>query len=806
MHIYNIIRGRHIVLSLIFLLCVAISSGFGAHAQNAGDMEITEVMYHPKSGGEWIEVVNISAAAINMTTLKVGVGSAAKQSITVDGTTPASLPAGGIAVIAKNTTTFKAAYSGYSGNLYSSAFSLPDTNGTEVALYDSAGTVKVHTVTYNTDPRTNGTGSSLHVGLNGLIIPGPATPGALEVNPITQSYAQFSGGVAVASSITGSTDATGFVFLDAADVITLQVLHPEALPDNLTAKVTVGGTEKTMTASAGATAIRKNFTYTVVSGDTDGRITYTILSSGSVIKSGAVTHQGKVAAIDKTAPTLSFAMEAPNSITSRKQVTVTVTDTSPPEEVEYKIHTAACTTSLIYAAASDAKTIPVVTKTGEGGAETHTASAILFGTEYNTKYFCVKATDRAGRVAYSASPQITGITALTAEITELSYVTDEGGEWIEIVNSGSSSVTVTDLTLRIGSNTDSITHRSGATALANGDVAVIVKNSDLSDFRREYPSYDGPLFTAYISLTDAGSTITLRDSEKDIDSVTYAKSDGAFKNGNTLHVLSTGEIVEGPPTPGTAPVASGRTQRSSVSSPRTEQIARVNADLPTMRVRQFDGSESNVTPGQNIFFTSNDTVQVQVIIDDDDTRYTSANVNEKVVTVYTMTVAGKAQVERVSRINYYNGNAYLTYTIKFYHVGGSAGDAEDNRVTLNFTITDADGTVGSKRNRVTVVRRSTAPSLVSATSATVLGFAAAAADNIVVPVTVSNIAFGDWARVSYAGSCNDGRTNFMARNGGQGVVYGLETGDSHTDCAVQLTDSAGNAGSSLTLPQIIVGE
>ncbi len=795
----NIRYSWFFISSVVFLVLFAFSFLFTVSAQSANDVEITEVMYSPHKGGEWIEIINTSSAAVDLSTLKVGVNDGTKRSISTHGTTTASLAAGAVAVIAASASDFSTAYSGYSGPLYSSSFTLPDTNGTGVALYASNGATKVHAVTYNTDARANGTGISLHVGLNARLVAAPPTPGEIAVNPI-ESFTPITAGVSVSSSIANGTAAGDLTLLDTGDVITLRVFHASALPSGVTAKISIGAVERTMTASSGATAINKEFTYTVAADDPSGRITYTIKKGSDTLRTGAVTHDGNPAVIDTDTPSVAFSMTAPTGNTSRKKITATITDTSPPTEVSYKMHTSACADKAAYdGVATEAKTVPVVTETDDEGVKTHTATINLFGSDNNNKYVCMKVTDLANHTAYSSSDEITGITALTVEISEMSYVSTEGGEWIEIVNSGSSTITVVDdLAIVDGGSPKSITHRSGGTTIANGDVAVIVKNGDLNTFRSEYPSHSGPLFTASISLTDSGETIGLRSGSTVIDSVTYKRSNGAYKNGKTLHILSTGEIVEGAPTPGIAAVAGER-----VEPPEEELVVeaavQVDVDRPVVDVREFDG-KSSVTAGQNIFFTTKDSVTVKVKIADNDTRYSSSNVSDRVSVTMTATDASAARYEK-GKVTYGSGNVYIVYTV---HFSPASGVAKDNRVKLSFAVTDDDDTMSSKRNVLVFVRNTSSPTLISGTSASVLGFAGADSDNVVVPTTVSGIQPGDWLSVGYNNVCGDGLLKFMVRNGGYGVPYELDTGR-YESCTITVTDTAGNASSALTLPTVIVG-
>ena len=188
----------------------------------------------------------------------------------------------------KDATTFLAQNTGYTGSIYTASITLPETDGTEVALYDSSN-AKIHTITYNMSDRIKETGMSLHVGLDGSLVAAPATPGAIVVYPVSSSHAIAPSGMAVSSSVTNGTNGGDLVFLDTNDVITLRVLHTEKIPSGATAELYIGATKKDMTAQSGATDIYKEFRYTVVAGDPSGLVTYAIKKGTESLITGAVT-------------------------------------------------------------------------------------------------------------------------------------------------------------------------------------------------------------------------------------------------------------------------------------------------------------------------------------------------------------------------------------------------------------------------------------------------------------------------------------------------------------------------------------
>ena len=468
-----------------------------AHAQSAGDVEITEIAYNPRSGGEYIEIIN-TGGDIDLTTLKIGVGDGEKLAITAHSGTANTLTTGTVAIIAKDASVFISGHAGHAGLIYTAAFDLPDTNGT-VALFDATGTTEINSVVY-TAIQTGKTDVSLHVGLDGELVVAPATPGRVEVNPI-KSYTAVEPTIAVASSVgqKNKQEINDAVFLNTDAVITLHVFRTRDLPSGTAVKLHIGNSQREMVAGNGGTDTSKSFTYTVTADDPSGNITYTVRNGDEELKNGTLIDQGKRVYIDRVAPVIAFAITSPTDNTSRKQITVGITESAPPENISYKMHDAACGTEEVYTAATETEQTVKVTA-ADGGK--HTATIVLFGTENNDKYVCVKVTDLLEQTAYASFGQITGITDLTVEISEIKYSGSGESEWVEIVNSGTVPVTVSGLVIDDG-GLKSIAYDSGGageTALEHGDVAVITDSAE--KFRIENPSFAGQLFVASLSLTN----------------------------------------------------------------------------------------------------------------------------------------------------------------------------------------------------------------------------------------------------------------------------------------------------------------
>ena len=300
---------------------------------------------------------------------------------------------------------------------------------------------------------------------------------------------------------------------------------------------------------------------------------------------------------------------------------------------------------------------------------------------------------------------------------------------------------------------------------------------------------------AHSAWGDSGDTLGLYLTATDVtaDSIVYTKENGAYGNGKTLHVDSNGNIFEGDPSPGSI-----TTPALDIGLLGAAQKMNYPEDV-LVKIIKFDNK--SITEGQNLFFTTKDSVKVVFSMQDKETKYTDSNLSTYLTdTLVTASGAGGKRAVRSPVSDKGGGIVEVTYTIYFSEQGGSA---TDNRITVYPKLTDEESLVNSKRSAVTVVRHSTAPTLVNGTNATVLGFAGG--DSVIVPVTVSGLALGDWLAPIYNGSCGDGQTAYLARNGGHGMYYNLSVG-TYVSCTLSATDSAGNTATAITLPEIIVGQ
>src|SRR3989338_825587 len=116
-------------------------------------------------------------------------------------------------------------------------------------------------------------------------------------------------------------------------------------------------------------------------------------------------------------------------------------------------------------------------------------------------------------------------------ISEIMYDlegSDANREWIEIYNSGSSVVNITEWRLFEGDSNHVLT-AVGSETLATGGYAVIA--DDPEKFREDWPSFSGRLFDSSFSLSNTGGTLVLRCCSGgdllDRDFISYSGDSGA---------------------------------------------------------------------------------------------------------------------------------------------------------------------------------------------------------------------------------------------------------------------------------------
>ncbi len=142
-------------------------------------------------------------------------------------------------------------------------------------------------------------------------------------------------------------------------------------------------------------------------------------------------------------------------------------------------------------------------------------------------------------------------------ISEIMYDLAEGGdtgrEWVEVQNTGSESVNLTEWKLYENDTNHGLKAMSSET-FAPGAYAIISDNP--AKFATDWPSYSGLVFDSAFALNNSGETLILRCCGKeptDRDSVTYNNTGGGSGDGLSLH-RNGSSLTAAQPSPGSGAV------------------------------------------------------------------------------------------------------------------------------------------------------------------------------------------------------------------------------------------------------------
>jgi hypothetical protein len=159
-----------------FIAIVAIFFIIATPAAAFASVKFTEIMYDAPgadTGREWIEITNMGTSSVDLAGYKLFESGVNHNLTPVQGTS--TLIAGESAIITADMQKFLADYPAYTGTIFKSPFSLPNTSGS-FALKDKTLAI-VDSVSYSSTMGANGDGNSLH--LNGVSwVPGAPNPGS----------------------------------------------------------------------------------------------------------------------------------------------------------------------------------------------------------------------------------------------------------------------------------------------------------------------------------------------------------------------------------------------------------------------------------------------------------------------------------------------------------------------------------------------------------------------------------------------------------------------------------------------------
>jgi hypothetical protein len=125
-------------------------------------------------------------------------------------------------------------------------------------------------------------------------------------------------------------------------------------------------------------------------------------------------------------------------------------------------------------------------------------------------------------------------------ITEIMYDpigADSGHEWIEVYNSGTSSLSVAKWKLSIGGNSHKLFAVSGGMLVSPNTYVVIAANP--AKFLIDYPDVHTQVVRSSFTLSNSSGVVALYSARSTIlDSVSYDSSTGGFGDGNSLQRLA----------------------------------------------------------------------------------------------------------------------------------------------------------------------------------------------------------------------------------------------------------------------------
>ncbi len=157
---------------------------------------------------------------------------------------------------------------------------------------------------------------------------------------------------------------------------------------------------------------------------------------------------------------------------------------------------------------------------------------------------------------------------------------DNNREWIEIYNSGETSVDIAKWKIFEGETGHLLSLRGGPTTIGAGEYAVIA--DDAEQFKLDYPAIYGQiydesfaLFDSSFSLNNSGKIIAIKNGDLKIDEVNYLPEWGGNDNGKSIQKFSDG-WKESAPTPGKENIFS-QTQKYS-GTPTHLVISEIQTD------------------------------------------------------------------------------------------------------------------------------------------------------------------------------------------------------------------------------------
>jgi methionine-rich copper-binding protein CopC len=196
-------------------------------------------------------------------------------------------------------------------------------------------------------------------------------------------------------------------------------------------------------------------------------------------------------------------------------------------------------------------------------------------------------------VAILSAPHLAYGQVIHEIMFDLAEGTDSGREWIEILNTASSSIDLTTYKI-LENGTNHGIKAVGDATVPVGAHAVVADNPQ--KFKDDHPEYAGLLFDSAFSLSNDGEKIVLKDSRlTTVDSASYTGKK-AGGDGNSLQKVN-GTFVAGIPTPGalnTSEAVPPKPVAAKVIKPKATKAKSASAKAAKGRV--IASTEDDVVP------------------------------------------------------------------------------------------------------------------------------------------------------------------------------------------------------------------
>jgi len=176
-------------------------------------------------------------------------------------------------------------------------------------------------------------------------------------------------------------------------------------------------------------------------------------------------------------------------------------------------------------------------------------------------------------------------------ITEINFDpagSDDGREWIEVFNEGSSAKDFTTYKFFEANTNHGVDVVFGDKNINPSEYAVLVQ--DMTKFKADFPSYAGKIFKSSFSLSNTGEVLSLKDSGGAIVStVNYSPTSAGVKSGETINYDGT-NWVKGTASPGTSLVlGTSETATTTTTSTTTDTTSTTSIGSVYSPVYQYRG-------------------------------------------------------------------------------------------------------------------------------------------------------------------------------------------------------------------------